>query len=470
MRNYRKCNFSSKTPDTSNEVQTQEQSVLYTEPKDSGIRQKNSTSLLTNEGPHGTQHNDIWNVTYKPKLISLQTQHESNNTNNFPKPFILPIELTTNKPTFHYITKTPEAIENHPVRISVRKSAKTANFNEDRDESPSSSNLLAKLSPTTVKVRNIVPTTYSPPKFFLKSILPKSSASHTVPLYSVRPSNKSDTLNTSKTIGNTPNKSWKALKAVRKLINPVSVNHDLTSSIQTSYDSAERIADSLPSQSDSWNLERLVPLDEEQDRTEPIYDFVSSNTEKLPVNITTSKYFNDLNNTKQSSTISSKIEHASVVYNKPLTNQYISKQIQTHIDQERSKYYPDSNLKNTSSEKQHPFRATVEVPPPHQLSAVKVENFKPEPDQPPMFKVKPKLLIRNDTSLPSNITKPNSTQIPSTPTRISRVNAAIKSLIAIGGSRRTNSKCLENQKCSNDSKQRYLSSSFLNCNLLHDYT
>ncbi|XP_017776469.1 PREDICTED: mediator of DNA damage checkpoint protein 1 isoform X4 [Nicrophorus vespilloides] len=103
------------------------------------------------------------------------------------------------------------------------------------------------------------------------------------------------------------------------------------------------------------------------------------------------------------------------------------------------------------------FRNTVEVPHPHQLLVDPEDVAKPEPDQPPTFKPKPPTIPKLTSDA---ITKTTADSVPrntSLPARVSRVNAAIKSIIGFGGTRRQNPKCNENQttnvKC-NDLKQR----------------
>lgn len=115
-----------------------------------------------------------------------------------------------------------------------------------------------------------------------------------------------------------------------------------------------------------------------------------------------------------------------------------------------------------------PFHATVEIPTVPEIIASIEEQSKPETDNSPTYKLKPveKLDLTNNTLTYNNdITQTQSRNV-SLPARISRVNTAIKSLIAFGGrgtgtgSRRTSTKCNENQtapnvKCNEIQKERY---------------
>lgn len=121
-----------------------------------------------------------------------------------------------------------------------------------------------------------------------------------------------------------------------------------------------------------------------------------------------------------------------------------------------------------------PFRATAELPSVSEILATEDERTKTKPvgDSAPTFKPKPIVL---STDLRSNPTVKNRTMTVTAaadlsrnvtiPARLSRVNTAIKSLTAFGGTRRNSqtSKCNENQstpdtKCNEILKQRYLSS------------
>lgn len=103
-----------------------------------------------------------------------------------------------------------------------------------------------------------------------------------------------------------------------------------------------------------------------------------------------------------------------------------------------------------------PFRATVEIPTvPEILASIEEKPSKFETDNPPTYKLKPiqKPDLTNSTVLDNS----RNTSIPA---RLSRVNTAIKSLIAIGGTRRNVPKCNEKQsapnaKCNEIQNQRY---------------
>lgn len=110
-----------------------------------------------------------------------------------------------------------------------------------------------------------------------------------------------------------------------------------------------------------------------------------------------------------------------------------------------------NNVKDTIQKPpRRTFQATIERAPIQEL--LDPDDLpKPEPDLPPTYKVKPNPLPIKQSS--------DNVRNSSYPSRASRVNSAIKSLIAVGGSRRHNTKCADTQtpdvKC-DDIKQRYL--------------
>lgn len=112
-----------------------------------------------------------------------------------------------------------------------------------------------------------------------------------------------------------------------------------------------------------------------------------------------------------------------------------------------------------------PFRATAEVPSVSEILAVHDdEQNKKELDSPPTYKPKPfQLSTANDANQTNKTVAADQSRNFTIPARVSRVNTAIKSLIAFGGTRRNSqsSKCNENQttpdtKCNEIQKQRYL--------------
>ncbi|KAJ8980638.1 hypothetical protein NQ317_017934 [Molorchus minor] len=314
----------SRTPVTANENQTQAQSNNNTKPEDPGQNLEVSLSpplIRNNPNISGNRLDALQtpSSTYRPKAPITDvdiTLHDSNRdalVQTF-SPFSLLKQITTVQPAFHYITKAPKSTD------TVSSTVKNRYKNSSSDNSNTRSN--QHQTTTTRRAKIIVPTTYSPPKFFLKSILPKS-APQTTPVFNFRLVNRTDSRPRSDQNNSERNESHKILKAVRRLINPVAVNHELSTTKGATYESAEIIASD-----------------------------------------------------------------------------------------------------NSGNNKDKP---------------------KLEPDQPPSYKPKP---------IPKPVTATDASFTTPIPTRASRVNSAIKSLIAIGGTRRPNSKCNENQKCNTDAKQR----------------
>ncbi|VEN58927.1 unnamed protein product, partial [Callosobruchus maculatus] len=123
---------------------------------------------------------------------------------------------TTLKPMFHYITKAPKSTDH------------ISNYTSNNPDI------------TVARTKPITPTTYSPPKFFLKAILPKSLPHPTV---------GSDTRSSEETV---QAKAYKTLKAVRKLINPISVNHELANIAKLA---SKFITQDIDSQTSQFNFE-----------------------------------------------------------------------------------------------------------------------------------------------------------------------------------------------------------------------
>lgn len=244
----------------------------------------------------------------------------------------------------------------------------------------------------------IIPTTYSPPKFFLKSLLYLTN-------------NASST----ETPVHVVNKPYKTLKSVRKLVSPEAeadetVVHDTNKEV----DFSELV------QPNPYRHSTLV-------RNKP-------NINKQ-ITISSSS---STTTTKPTETVQA-------------TQATVPKSSTYEIDQE---YVHDRLLSRYTTEGiQKPekrFRNTVEVPPPDQLLYNPEDLPKAERDELPSYKPpKPDVTTKTVADISRNMT------------RTSRVNAAIKSQIAFGGTRRPNTKCNDTTSYANcnDLKQRYL---FLN--------
>lgn len=331
-----------------------------------------------------------------------------------PPQFLASDRYTTIKPTFHYITKAPKST--HQIS-STNKSMKNI-------ELPTSPSPDVEVQ-SSIKLKIIVPTTYSPPKYLLKSILP-SAPLFSSSLFSFRPKNQSRVAN------NPQNKNsyqYKTLKAVRKLINPITVNHELAIKSGTTYESAEDIVDNI------------------EDIPEAASQFINDKNSKikfLGVQLSSNHSAQEFTSTPYPST---------TVHTYTTTTKRYSRE-KTVADNPKNRLYAllskekqkDRARENYSSEKH--IRITVEVPPPQDI--IDEDTPKPEPDQQPSYKLKPILTPKTETKTDSPVNT-------SLPTRVSRVNAAIKSLIAIAGTKGP-SKCSDKgPKCKVDAKQRYLS-------------
>nr|CAI5846300.1 unnamed protein product [Callosobruchus analis] len=137
------------------------------------------------------------------------------------KPILYPNPVpTTLKPMFHYITKAPKSTDH------------VSNYTSHNPDT------------SFPRTKAITPTTYSPPKFFLKANLPKSVPQKTL-VGDIKSSEeiRSDTAQA---------KAYKTLKAVRKLINPISVNHELANIARLA---TKFITQNIDSQTSQFNFE-----------------------------------------------------------------------------------------------------------------------------------------------------------------------------------------------------------------------
>ncbi|XP_044257341.1 uncharacterized protein LOC123006716 isoform X5 [Tribolium madens] len=405
---YRQVNRQpTRLPVTAHENKTQAQSIINTLRDDPGphpltphtIDPKHNSSLGLDE-----------TTTFRPHLPDTQSKLLSEAVVYKPAPFALTEHLTTEKPIiFHYITKSPRST----TLVSTELSSKTSTVNN------------SDLKNKTI----IVPTTYSPPKFFLKSLLPKSlTDSTTIP-------NLSDT------------KPHKTLKSVRKLISPINVNYGLSTVTSSNFESAEKLVSDVDNIKNSLH-DRHSQTSEEKLSDEYIDEPTTKET-KLPTS-------------SESLPVSS--ESISVVYNPSKADDYYidDEIINSHEESKLRHYVEPYNHFNVSSESKR-FRTTIEIPPPHDLID---DSFKPkqEPDQSPDYKIqpypKPVAQTTKTTTTTSTVKTTTTDSSPSTsiPARVSRVNTAIKSLIAVGGTQRQNVKCHENQnaysKCHDPKHQR----------------
>lgn len=348
---------------------------------------------------------------------------------NLPAPFTLPnkhvqtTSTTTHKsPTaYHYITKP-----------STAKSTSTEPSVSLLSDNVVAEKLIAKLKSTA-----IVPTTYAPPIYFLKSLLPTTSTTTTttttttiaplsIPSHAFSQTNYYDQQYSK---GNA--------KSLRKFINPIAINNVFASSTE----------DAPPPQASYASVKpKAVTLILKKEPSSTTFRYIPSIPTTSPSPTTTT-------------TMTHKSSSASVY------------DIDDFQSTEKYSHYFEPNFYIAPNSKT--FRNTVEVPSAHQLleHAIAGDFAKAEPDQPPTYKPKapsyPKTYVKapvvtdnvvtsysRNNSLPS----PPPPPLPPLPPRASRVNAAIKSMIiGFGGSRRQNTKCSDNNvKCNIDFKQRYL--------------
>lgn len=421
--------YFSRSPDTTTANQTRAQSISNTLSEDPGHnpsikpynpyiptnkRQKITTTTTTTTTTEPTRRNKDAESEFSLHVPIRAAVSQ-------PAPFSLPLHLTTEKPAqFHFITKPYRTNQSITTEELTKTDATSANYEE----------VLAR--------RPIVPTTYSPPKFFLKSILPTTSSTTSEPL----------STSTTEIPEHAVNKPQKALKYVRKISPDVETPTSTEYSRNTNKEagSASASGGDYNVQSSPYRRNKHVNKYSEVTSSPATSTTVTSTTTAVPTTVPTKT-------TTTTTTIQTTTTQATV----SKTSTY--KIDEEYVHDRLISRYTTEGLRNQVNGKR--FRNTVEVPPADQLLYNPEDLPKSELDEPPSYKPKPvpKSTTPDNTAKTVADSPRNNTTVPP---RTSRVNAAIKSLIATGGARRPNTKCNDNQtpnvNC-NDPKQRYL---FLN--------
>ncbi|KAJ3622705.1 hypothetical protein MTP99_018990 [Tenebrio molitor] len=400
----KKSTVPSRLPVTANENKTQAQSLINTLREDPGPHPltPNTIDFQSNS----SLRLDETTTTIRPKLPDTSPKVLSEAVIHKPVPFVVPRHLTTEKSivVFHYITKSSRSTSLVSTDLPPTETSAIENSHKNK----------------TV----IVPTTYSPPKFFLKSLLPKPvTYSTTVPnLSESKPENK----------------PHKTLKSVRKLISPINVNYGLSVVTGSSFESAEKLVSEVDS------VRNILPYRRSHAAKSRPSDYFDEATTKT----TKPSTLEHLTSSSES------ITHI-VPGVKDSSDELIDDDFSSREETKLRHYVePYTDSYNVSSEAKR-FRTTIEIPPPHDL----IDDYqKLEPDQSPDYKLQPfpkPIALTTTTTKTTTTDSPHNTSIPA---RVSRVNTAIKSLIAFGGTRRQNVKCHENQsadsKCNDPKHQR----------------
>ncbi|XP_068916349.1 mucin-4 isoform X2 [Tenebrio molitor] len=401
----KKSTVPSRLPVTANENKTQAQSLINTLREDPGPHPltPNTIDFQSNS----SLRLDETTTTIRPKLPDTSPKVLSEAVIHKPVPFVVPRHLTTEKSivVFHYITKSSRSTSLVSTDLPPTETSAIEN------------------SPHKNKTV-IVPTTYSPPKFFLKSLLPKPvTYSTTVPnLSESKPENK----------------PHKTLKSVRKLISPINVNYGLSVVTGSSFESAEKLVSEVDS------VRNILPYRRSHAAKSRPSDYFDESTTK------TTKPSTLEHLTSSSESITHIVPGVKDSSDELIDDDYTSR------EETKLRHYvePYTDSYNVSSEAKR-FRTTIEIPPPHDL----IDDYqKLEPDQSPDYKLQPfpkPIALTTTTTKTTTTDSPHNTSIPA---RVSRVNTAIKSLIAFGGTRRQNVKCHENQsadsKCNDPKHQR----------------
>ncbi|XP_050519111.1 probable serine/threonine-protein kinase DDB_G0282963 isoform X1 [Diabrotica virgifera virgifera] len=330
------------------------------------------------------------------------------------------ISVTTStsksRPNFHYITKpsiittTPRNTP-HPTTESSTTTTTTTTSTTPRTTITSTTTVpistpeteLEQLSrsssvnkrPSAAQI--IIPTTYLPFRFVLKAPISKAVVVDTTPISNTWKSNS--TASVHQNINNS-SRAFKTLKAVRKVLNPVSLNHELSASAEE----AKNLAKNLKEEVDTpvrlkffvsehrISNEKFVPTSRVQNRLQNQLRKTSSTTQRISTVSTTV------------STTPKSVKTTEEPFEEPELSdeEYITDSIEN---------YDSKSTELTSTEDEN----DTKLPKPNSL-----------PTQEPKPFSKPVITSTATTNFLQN---------DSLPTRTSRVNAAIKSLINLGETR-----------------------------------
>ncbi|GJQ67068.1 Cda5 [Trypoxylus dichotomus] len=315
---------------------------------------------------------------------------------------------TTQKPSFHFITK---ASKSTPVIQTVTLT-------------PDNGDVRAYRGRVRASTRNIMPTTYAPPKHFLKRILPKS------------PNRKSNNVTESTTI-----RQHRTIKTIRKFINPIAINNEFAS-VNNNNDAVDYFENKTYEDylEDDYRNASFTLFSTTPKIYTPTFAIITT-----PITTTTTQ---KTTTTTQQTTPKSTTTTTTTIT--PITTSASNSdvdQIELTPSISNLHYNHEPNLYVAPNKKS--FRTTIEIPRPEDLLGIDENRPKPKPDQFPPYKPKP--IAKSDLlTTKTHADAPRNTSIPA---RISRVNTAIKSLIALGGSRRPST---ENQTAIhyNDVRQR----------------
>lgn len=288
------------------------------------------------------------------------------------------------------------------------------------------------------------------------------------PIFSFTPANLTENIGVPNILHAT-NKQHKTLKSVRKLINSTNTNSGV-SNLSDGGANREIISrvqfGSGILEKEPVNYRHSTPV-----RSKPVANNFNVNLNDFIVNkddaaAAAAKFLTTSTSTvvttvQTETTTKPTASLATVATSPPPEEEFLSERIISQYNTEKFRNYIEPNHTNFVKNDGKLYRNTVEVPPIDQLLYDPEDLPKTEPDQPPSYKLQPipKLTAPPDVTAKTVADVPRNTTLPA---RISRVNTAIKSLIAVGTTRRPNTLCYNNNnntpnnKCNNETKQRYL--------------
>ncbi|CAG9855162.1 unnamed protein product [Phyllotreta striolata] len=274
---------------------------------------------------------------------------------------------TTNRPAYHYVTKAS------PTSTTTSATTSTTTT-QIPDENLSRSNSVNRY-PSLTQV--ITPTTYSPFRFVLKAPIAKPVLIETTPISNNWKSNSNPLVYQNTQSNNL--KAYKALKAVRKVLNPVSLNYELSPSNAQDLSEEEPVKLKYIASDVRINNDKFVPTNTRfVNKKLPSYHKITTSTETTTSTEITSPSIRTDNDSKDAEENHSK-----------------------EVELGSTETY--SNTKTTKRPRQDHF-----------------SKQEPKPFSKPII---------------TTTTKANFLHNDSNPTRASRVNAGIKSLISLGETR-----------------------------------
>ncbi|XP_044765098.1 uncharacterized protein LOC123321514 isoform X2 [Coccinella septempunctata] len=412
---------------------TNENSQVYPKQSQYLIPGKSTLNTIPTASPSRNTQTDIPIQSDTSKFVELEEPSSVSSVRTNKQP-----------PTNRYITKKPPSKSTDQVSSTGTPAEHNDNPNSkhtiNNSSSFSTSPSTSSQKPSTTQISSdgsyalIDPTTYSPPKFQIRTTSPKYSASSPSV---TRRRNQNENSRSSVSRG-------RKQPGLRPLQFRESKRHDYASRVENPVKFVQKF---IPISPISINQE-LTPVEKKNSSEGSFEDSTGASQQKSQY-FSASRYaIETTTETLESRELKQNEQPSSTPFDSSISSQKTeiddievtkpSVSIQDQKILEKLNRYKSSSLINPNFVPQAKvFKSTVEVPPLESLIS-DADFVKDEPDLPPTYKLKPfKQLTRTATN------KTDSSPITSTP-RISRINPAFKFMMnSLRGTKGHNTKCKE---------------------------